>query len=404
MLIIIAWRNIWRHKVRSLVVMLSIAVGLWAGVFMIAFSWGMYKQYMIETIETRLSHLQIHHPQFREDLDVQFMIQDHISILEYVNSMEEVKATTSRTITTGMVSSPTTASGVAISGIFPEEEKKITKPETRIIEGNYLDTSGRNPILIGQKLAQKLKVKVKSKIILTFQDSNGEIVAGAFRVAGIYRSKNSTLDELNVYVRGTDLNQILNIGNSTYEIAILLDDDNKIEEVKQKLHSKFPHVEIMTWKELSPEISLVINSFNEFMYIFIGIILLALTFGIVNTMLMAVLERVREIGMLMAIGMNRRRIFFMVVIETIFLALIGGPVGLMMGFFTIKWTGEAGINLSMFSEGLSSWGYSNIVYPELEPGYYLPLTLMTILTAILSSLYPAVRALRMKPSEAIRKI
>lgn len=405
MLPIVAWRNIWRHKIRSVVVILSIAIGLWAGTFMMAFSWGMYQQYMRETVETQLSHLQIHHLKFEEeDREVRHILQNSTAILDYINKLDGVRAATARTISSGMVSSPTTASGININGIFPETENNVTQLASRVIKGKYLDTAGRNVIMIGEKLAFKLKVKLKNKIVLTFQDINGEIVAGAFRITGIYRSKNTALDEMNVYVHSSDLGHLLGAGKSVHEIAVLLNDDNKAESVKEKLGNIFPGLSIKTWKELSPELELVINSFNEYMYIFVGFILLALTFGIVNTMLMAVLERMREIGMLMAIGMSRMRVFFMVILETIYLSLIGGPFGLFIGYITIRWTGSSGIDISMFSEGLSAYGFSSIVYPELETGYYLPLTLMTVITAILSAIYPAIRAVRLKPAEAIRKI
>lgn len=371
---------------------------------MVAFSWGMYKQYMNETIETQISHVQLHHPNFVDGKEIQYLLSDNIPMMDYIKNMEDVKVVTARSISSGMVSSPTTASGVTINGIFPEEENKVTQLASRVIEGKYLDHISRNPVLIGKKLALKLKVKLKSKIIFTFQDTTGEIVAGAFRITGIYKSKNSALDEMNVYVNSSDLNRLINVDNAVHEIAILLKDDSNLDKVKNKLQVRFPDASVMTWKELTPELQFVVNSFNEFMYIFVGIILLALTFGIVNTMLMAVMERVREIGMLMAIGMSKMRIFFMIILETIYLALIGGPLGLLIGYLTIIWTGKIGIDISIFSEGLSSWGFSSIVYPEIDSRYYLILTVMTLFTAILSAIYPAIRALSLKPSEAIRKI
>lgn len=405
MLVIIAWRNIWRHKIRSMVVILSIAVGLWAGAFMVAFSWGMYQQYMREAVETQFSHIQIHHPEFEnEDRQPHYVVSEKSAVLEYIAGMDNVKAATSRALASGMASSPTTASGVNIIGIYPKSENEVTQLSSRVIEGDYLQDTGRhNTILIGQKLATKLKLNFKNKIVLTFQDTTGEIVAGAFRIAGIYRSKNTALDEMNVYVRATDLGALLGTGTEVHEIAILLKTDNA-DEVEQKLTEQFPLADVKTWKDLSPELELVISSFNEFMYIFVGFILLALTFGIVNTMLMAVLERVRETGILMAIGMSKMRVFMMVMTETVLLALTGGPLGLLLAYLTILWTGTSGIDISVFSEGLSAYGFSSVVYPELEPGYYLPLTLMTVFTAVLSAIYPAIRAVRLKPAEAIRKI
>lgn len=405
MLFIVSWRNIWRHKVRSLVVIMSIAVGMWAGVFMIAFSWGMYQQYMRETIETQLSHIQLHNPQFEEEgYEVRYALPPAGSIGEEIRQLPDVKSYTMRTITSGMVSSPVTVSGVTIHGIDPAGENRVTQLASRVTKGQYLDSTGFHPVLIGERLARKLKVKLKSKVVLTFQDTTGEIVAGAFRIAGIFRSGNVMLDETNVYVRATDLNDILKMENSVHEIAILLKNDKQLPAIKERLAAKFPDVSVKSWKDLSPELELVTSSFGAYMYIFVGIILLALTFGIVNTMLMAVLERVREIGMLMAIGMSRLRVFLMIMLETIFLALVGGPAGLLIGYATITWTGRSGIDISQFSEGLSAYGFSSLVYPELDTGYYFPLTLMTIATAILSAIYPAIRALRLRPAEAIRKI
>lgn len=403
MLLKVAWRNIWRHKVRSIVVILSIAIGLWAGVFMMAFSWGMYEQYMREAVETQLSHVQLHNPHFEsEDGEVRYVINNP-AIAAFIRKKPEVKAVTSRIVSSGMISSTTTAAGVSVFGIHPAEENGVTKLSTRVIDGSYLDTSLRHPLLIGEKLARKLKIKLKNKVVLTLQDTTGEIVSGAFRISGIYRSKNSALDEVNVYMRAEDLAHLLNSGPAAHEIAVLLHEDYA-DRIKTELKAEYPQLSIKSWKDLSPELEMVINSFSEYMYIFVGFILLALTFGIINTMLMAVLERVREIGMLMAIGMSRARVFFMIMLETIMLALIGGPLGLVIGYLTIKWTGSSGLDISAFSEGLSSYGFSSVVYPELNTNYYLPITLMTVLTAILSAIYPAIHAIRLKPADAIRKI
>jgi putative ABC transport system permease protein len=129
-----------------------------------------------------------------------------------------------------------------------------------------------------------------------------------------------------------------------------------------------------------------------------------LMFGIVNTMLMAVLERQREIGMLMAIGMNRSRVFAMIMMETSWLALVGGPVGILLGHLTIYWFGIHGVDLSQYSEALSMYGFSNIIYFELDRGFYMPILLMTLAVTMLSALYPALKALSLDPATAIRKI
>ena len=133
------------------------------------------------------------------------------------------------------------------------------------------------------------------------------------------------------------------------------------------------------------------------------IVLLVLAFGIINTMLMSVLERYKELGILMAVGMNKLKVLSMIVLETIFLSLAGGLGGMLLGFLTVKIVHQTGINLSLFSEGLSGWGFKELVYPVLETRVYILITIAVIVTAIISSFYPAIRALSLNPSEAIRK-
>jgi ABC-type antimicrobial peptide transport system permease subunit len=177
-----------------------------------------------------------------------------------------------------------------------------------------------------------------------------------------------------------------------------------VETVANRFKKQYPALLIQTWKELSPEIAMLTGLFDQMMYIIIGIILLALMFGIINTMLMAVLERQREFGILMAIGMNKPRVFFMVVLESVMLTCVGIPAGILLAIVTVDFFSKHGIDLSAFSQALSQFGFSNIVYPELQTNMFLPVIFMTALTAILSAIYPAIKALQFKPAIATHKI
>jgi len=187
-------------------------------------------------------------------------------------------------------------------------------------------------------------------------------------------------------------------------VLILLKDGEQLDTMKDFVKTLASTDKVEDWKELSPELGMIIESFNLYTYIISGIILLALTFGIINTMLMSVLERIRELGMLMAIGLNKRKIFFMIMLETCFLTLIGSPIGLLAGWFTVVTLGKTGINLYMFSEGLASFGFSSIIYPDLDYDKYVIIVTMCLITAIVSAIYPAYKSLQLNPSEAIRKI
>ncbi|MCJ7759115.1 MAG: FtsX-like permease family protein [Gillisia sp.] len=405
MLVQIAWRNIWRNKMRSFVVIGSIILGIWAGIFILAFSWGLYQSNIYDSVYKQLSHIQIHHPSFIVENDPKFSISDTDKILDSLHSDKRILSASSRIISTGMITSPTTASGVKILGIDPSSEAKQTGLNENVINGNYFGSGKDNEILIGEKLAKKLKVKIRSKVIVTFVNIDSEMISAAFRVGGIYRSKNTSLDEVNVFVLKDHLRDLLDLKpTESNEIAILLKNEEDLKAVKNYSAGLVPKGKVEDWKELSPELGLVIESFNLYTYLISGIILLALIFGIINTMLMSVLERIRELGMLMAIGLNKRKLFSMIMLETLFLTLIGCPIGLLMGWLSIEFFGEYGIDMSMFSEGLSSYGFSSVIYPALDDQKYVIVAVMCLITSLLAAIYPAYKALQLNPAEAIRKI
>lgn len=405
MLLQISWRNIWRNKTRSFVVIFSIIIGIWAGIFILAFSWGMFQSNIDDSVFKQLSHIQIHHPTFRAETEPQYTLSNTVEILEKLKSDPRTLSVSSRIIATGMIASPTTTSGVKLFGIDPAAEAKQIRLNENLITGNYFDSEVENEILIGEKLAKKLKVKLKTKVVLTFVDVNSEMVSAAFRVGGIYRTKNTSLDEVNIYVQQDHLRDLLALKpTESNEIAILLKDETALESVKTLSSGLVPEGKVEDWKELSPELNLVIGSFNMYTYLIAGIILLALIFGIINTMLMSVLERIRELGMLMAIGLNKRKIFSMIMLETLYLALIGCPIGLFIGWLSVHFFGKYGINISMFSEGLASYGFSSIIYPALDNQKYAIVAVMCLITSLLAAIYPAYKALQLNPAEAIRKI
>jgi putative ABC transport system permease protein len=404
MLFKIAWRNIWRNKTRSTVVIASVAVGLFAGMFMMAFFWGLAIQEIDSAVDIQLSHIQIHNLSFSDDKDVNFTVENGPAIINEIRRDTNVNAVSGRVITSGMISSSSTASGVEIHGIIPADEKSVSSIYRDIVEGDYFTGEKKNEIVIGKKLAEKLGLKLHSKIVLTFQSKSGDLTAGSFRIAGIFQSRNSTFDESTVFTKFDDLAQLLGTGDGIHEIAIILKDGKVVETVANRFKKQYPALLIQTWKELSPEIAMLTGLFDQMMYIIIGIILLALMFGIINTMLMAVLERQREFGILMAIGMNKPRVFFMVVLESVMLTCVGIPAGILLAIGTVDFFSKHGIDLSAFSQALSQFGFSNIVYPELQTNMFLPVIFMTALTAILSAIYPAIKALQFKPAIATHKI
>ncbi len=402
MLFILAWRNIWRSKKRSLIIGISLVIGLWAGIFIVAFYNGMIEQRLKTGIQQEISHIQIHAPHFTEEHEVQYVLNKGNETLAHIQKMDSVKSATGRVVIYGMVSNARGNTGIKINGILPESESKVTLLDQRIREGSYLIHPDKNEILISKRLSEKLNARLKSKIILTFQDKEGTLASAAFRVCGLYESVNSSYDEMNVFVHVNQLDSLAGIAHELHEIAILLNSSTLVDSVLSNLQLTFPDMDIKNWKEISPELGLTSSVTNQMIFIYMGIILLALSFGIINTMLMSVLERTSEIGMLRALGMSTSRVFTMIIMETFFLVVSASPLGIACALLTVGHFGSAGISLQKYKEVYANFGYSDTIYPLLFPGQLLTIVILLISTAFISALIPSVKAIRLNVLKSIR--
>lgn len=398
----IAWRNVWRNGKRSGILIGAIAFGIWAGLQMVGLMNGMAEQQVQAAIQTRTSHIQIHAEGFRAHRDINTYIPQGDSLLAAVREMKGVVAASDRAVLTAMASSASTGRGVELIGVDPDAEKQVTDLYTHMVEGSYFESSKRNPILVGQKLAEKLGVRLGQKVVLTGQASDGSMAAGAFRIVGIFKTVNSMFDESTVFVRRPDLDKTFALHGRVHEIAIVVNGVSQIEPVADALKKAHPSLDVATWRDLSPEVALTRDSTAQMNEIFMIVILIALIFGITNTMLMGVLERMRELGVIIALGMRHGAIFLMVLLETVFLSIVGGLIGVALGAGTIALLAKSGIDLSAVSSGLAAFGLDTVIYPKLSPSEYPVVVLLVVVTAIIASIYPGLKAVRLNPIQAIR--
>jgi ABC-type lipoprotein release transport system permease subunit len=393
------------------VVIVAIALGIWAAMFMSGFATGMAQSYINNSIANRISHLQIHHSEYQLDKEVSYYIREMEQVQTKLQQSGFPLKSSPRTLANGMIASSKTSRGIQINGISPEQEDQVTNLSDKVVEGEYFASSGKNQLLLSTSLAEKLGVKLRSRLVLTFQDLNRDITSAAFRVTGLFDTGNTPFDESLVFVQQADLERIL-LGNGdslpvtklVHELAILLEDSDALPPLEEQLKTAFPDLQIQNYRELAPDVQLYESMIGSISMIYLVIIMLALIFGIINTMLMAVLERTRELGMLMAIGMNKVKVFRMILFETLLLSLAGMPLGLLFGWITTTYIGKYGLNLSAFSSSLKMYGLSDMIYFELAPTVYWQVAISVSLTALLAAIYPALKAIRLKPVEAIRKI
>jgi putative ABC transport system permease protein len=401
-LVKIAWRNIWRHPGRSFTIIGSVTLGIWAILFLTSIYEGMIRQRVKDVISIETAHIQFHHPRFLPDYEPQYVIPDASALIKDLQKDKRVSFFAERRLVTAMINSSGGSFGVVVVGVRPNQERTVSELQSKLLAGDFLTDSSKIQVVVGAKLAERLRLKLRSKVVVTCQSVNGEIVSGVFRVSGIYKTNNEPFDESHVYVYGDHLAEMIGAQSELHEIAVLLKDQDQINEVMEQYAAKWNLIEVKSWMDISPEMKLLIGFFDEYMTVFMLIVFLAVAFGIVNTMLMSVLERTRELGMMFAIGMNKRKIFGMITMETVLLMLAGLPAGLISGLVTVWYFGKQGVDFGS-SEVMANFGFGDVLYPAITYQQVLTTVSFILIITMISSVYPSVRAILIKPFEAIRK-
>ena len=395
-IIILAWKNIWRNKVRSGVILGAIAIGLFSGTFLLSFLNGWIIGTVSSDLKTQYAHVQIHDTTFLANYDINACFNREEVEAKIKQSGLPV-AVAFRLNITGMIASPYNTVGVTAKAVFPDEEMQVTDVWKHIPDtmGVYLTDDTRNAIVISKRTADKLKVRLRSRIVFTFQNVHGDMQSIAFRVSGIFKTTNMMFDEGYVFMRYHDVFNYTGLPEgAVHEAGILMQDIETCSLIAPQLKRLFPDMDVQDWREINPSLAMTF-AYADFMGIIIlGIFLLALSFGIINTMLMAVLERTRELGMLGAIGMSKGMIFNMIMLETVFLTLLGGIVGIILGIVFVMPTLETGIDLSfLIGDQFEDFGFSSMVYPILNVQMLVQIVGLVLLAGILSAIYPARKAL-----------
>lgn len=403
-LIKIGWRNIWRNKKRSLVVILSIVLGLYGGLIIASLMITLNTQRMDTAINTYLADIQIHNKNFSKEYSLNDTISNIHFLEKTLTNDSRVKSFSKRVVINGMLSNSTGSYGVNVLGINPESEVKVTNVYSKLVEGDYFESKRLNTMIVGKKLADKLDLRLRSKVVVAFQDVNSDITSLLFRVEGIFKSGNGMFDDYNVFVKNASIFSNLPDLNGYHEIPILTTDENATQSLKFDLKNTDNLLEVKSWDEIAVELAYANQMISSFLYIFMLIVLSGLSFGIINTMLMAILERKKEIGMLMSIGMSKIYIFLMICFETVFLSLVAIPFGILITYITVDYFSVTGIDLSIVGSGLENFGVGAILYLKLHNEYYYNLSLLVILISFISSIFPAIRALKINPAEATKSI
>jgi ABC-type lipoprotein release transport system permease subunit len=383
--------------------MVSIALGLFAGIAVLSLYEGMMISRIRTVIDEETGHIQIHHPKFSDENESKYLIDNIENILKKISGIPEIIGINKRILANGMLSTPNGTAGVQTIGIDTNTEFSFSSLKLKIKDGNGFKPNKKYQAIIGKKLAQKMKLEIGSKFVLMFNDTSNNLVSSSYRVASIYQSTNAPLDERIIYVSNYELSDLLGLKGQVHEIGLKLRNDDDVTATTIKLKQLLPQLKIESWKEISPETEFMAKTVDTYSYIIMIIIMIALAFGILNTMHMAIMDRSREIGMIAALGTNKFKIFSLILLETIFLTMGGVPFGIILGLSTTFYFNKQGLDLSGMGEDLmSNFGFKTVIYPEFPLEKLIPLLSIVIITALLSSLLPAIKAINMKPIDALK--
>lgn len=405
----LGWRNLWRHKRRSWVVISSIALGLLMILISIGFMNGMIYQMLDNNISTKLGHIAIYKKGFFSNMKLETNFIPDERIMSALARDTNIVAAAPRVKVTAMLRTSESSRGVMIYGVYPDREKKISKINEYTRKGGgsaYLDDPASNDILISQSLASKLDVQIGDKIVLMLQDRNNEIVGTGLTVKGFFQTPVEMFDKNVVFMGIERLQEITGLDNNVSEIMVITKNKDLAVPVKDRLVRAIdnPELDIMTWRDMSPELVGVIGLIDQSMMMFYAIVFITIIFSIANTLIMSIMERFHEIGVMKSVGTRPLQVFFMVMFEALNLGAVGLAVGLVLSVVLIKIFGITGIDLSNFMAMMRSWGSGSVIYPFVKIGDLLLAVVVVEVTTIIAAIYPAVKAARIKPLEALHFI
>jgi ABC-type lipoprotein release transport system permease subunit len=400
----LAWRNLWRNHRRTIVMVSAITIGVWAMIFMTALMRGMVNDMVRDGIRALPGHVQVHHPEFRNDPSIMNLIPTADSALTEAFSQAGFDGWSSRVRVPGIISSERESRGVTLIGVDPKLERSLDAIGSEIAEGRNLEDVDDGGVIIGRKLADKLDTELGKRIVLMSQDPANEIADRGYRVVGLFEANLEQYEESFVFAGKSTLQKMLGIEGKVSEVAVLAADYRDLDGVIEQVAALAgDDVEVLPWQELNSYLGSMLKVMDGFVLVWMIVIFLALSFGLVNTLVMAVFERIREIGLMLALGMRPSSILGQIIVESLLLLVIGLILG-----NTLAWASvvplKDGIDISAVAQGMEMFGASSILYPEQTLQDTITANVVVLVLGFFASLSPAWRASRYEPIEAITKV
>ncbi|OGR60015.1 MAG: hypothetical protein A2X36_08635 [Elusimicrobia bacterium GWA2_69_24] len=404
-LILLAWRNVWRNRRRTLITLLSIAAGLAALLFGQSLVYTIQYQLVEKATGVHTGHIQILEAKTADFKFPDRYIPDPGGIEKILDATPEVAVYERRVVVTGMISSKKEAAGVLLCGVDPERDPRVLQMSRYLKRGRLLGPDGEG-VYLGDKLAAKLGVNLGDEVVLMGSARDGSMGAELQRVTGIFSSGSQTFDASIIYVSIKTASRLMALGDEVNDFVIRVRDPMRLDEARDELARRLRGrpVRVVTWEQVDFELVGIRDYQNALLDIVLCVIFLIVSLGILNTLLMSLFERVREFGVLMAIGAGPRFIRRMILLESGILGALGGALGLAAGCAIILYYRKAGFVLPVGESIGFFMPFDSVLFLRFDWGRHVTAGAAVLLTSVLSGLPPAFRASRMKPAESLRHI
>ncbi|MCX8063150.1 MAG: FtsX-like permease family protein [Anaerolineales bacterium] len=400
----LAWRNLWRHRRRTLIIVVAMGLGLalmmWYDGLVAGFDQAIYGN----AIKVLGGNIQVHAVGYRASADQipLLPLPDDRRIAEQARAHPRVQAAVRRLVTAGLASSREGAFAVNILGVEPQVEIAINLAWQNIVEGRALQEGDQDAVFIGKGLAEAMDIKAGDRITLVGRAPHDQMHRRTMTVIGVYSLGLPEVEKRTVYLTLSEAQTLYDLRDQVTEVAIFLKQLGEEDMVIADLSASFPNVEIDTWRTYFPELESALGTKTAVMNVFSVIILLIAAIGVLNLLLMAVYERQREIGILASLGFRPAQISLLFILEGVLYGLVGVVVGFALGLLINGVLRQVGLDYSQFanlSEYMALVG--SRIYPEWGLDKFIPRALTVAIIAALAAFYPAYQAARREPATAL---
>ncbi len=401
----VAWRNLWRHRRRTGITALAMGIGVAVCLAMFAFTDGMFRTMSAVLVDQQLGHVQVHHPDYpgkRAMHDTIGAVDKRLAALDGLDP----RAMTVRLNGFGLLGGDEKTEGGQLIGILPDREAGFSRMAEKIVDGRYLSADRANEAIIGHTLATKLDLAPGGELLVVTQAADGSLGNALLSVVGTFRSGDSMLDRAGAYAHLADLQDLLVLDDQAHVVMLLAEDPDDADPLRDEAGAALDAGDsllVQTWQEASPQTAEMMAMSDIQMGISIFIVLSLAALGVLNTMLMAVFERTRELGVMKAVGMRPRQIVTMVVIESVLLGALACVAGLVLGGIDY-WLVVYGIDFSVDGKPLEFMGiaFDAVVRGAFDPSRVPVVLVLVFFVSVVASLWPAWRASRLRPVAAVR--